>query len=127
MSRSLQKHQTCVPTAGLPPRCSSWSSHRRDRTDFSWRPPLPCACLLQFLVHELPTDVITRTVEEGQRMLRPGGVLAFVDMNPGSIAAKSIHPVLATVLKSTEPFTDDYFQFDLEGCMRRVSERSVRV
>jgi hypothetical protein len=36
----------------------------------------------QFIIHECPQSALSAFVAEGRRILRPGGVLCFVDNNP---------------------------------------------
>lgn len=39
---------------------------------------------------------------------------------------QSLPPVLFTLMKSTEPWSDEYYLFDLEACMREAGLQSVR-
>ncbi|GIL89450.1 hypothetical protein Vretifemale_17261 [Volvox reticuliferus] len=49
------------------------------------------------------------------RVLRPGGVLAIVDNNPKSATIQNLPPFLFTTMKSTEPWSDEYYSFDVES------------
>ncbi|PSC68120.1 Methyltransferase type 11 [Micractinium conductrix] len=73
---------------------------------------------VQFVTHECPAAVIENLIRECRRLLRPGGVLAIVDNNPRSKVIQNLPPVLFTLMKSTEPHTDEYYGFDIEDCMR---------
>jgi hypothetical protein len=53
-------------------------------------------------------------------LLRPGGCLALVDNNPQSPVIQNLPPVLFTLMKSTEPWSDDYYTFDLEAALRGI-------
>jgi ubiquinone/menaquinone biosynthesis C-methylase UbiE len=68
-----------------------------------------------FLVcHELPQLSTKQIFSEARRLLRPGGHLAIMDMNPQSEAFKKMPPYVLTLLKSTEPYLDEYFTLDIE-------------
>jgi ubiquinone/menaquinone biosynthesis C-methylase UbiE len=68
---------------------------------------------LQFVIHELPREATATIVQECYRLLRSGGTLAIVDNNPQSKVIQNLPPVLFTLMKSTEPWTDDYYTFDV--------------
>ncbi len=69
-----------------------------------------------FLIfHELPSMAAQQILKEARRLLKPGGSLALMDMNPHSPVYAQMPPVLLTLLKSTEPYLDQYFGLDLEG------------
>jgi ubiquinone/menaquinone biosynthesis C-methylase UbiE len=68
-----------------------------------------------FLVcHELPQTATKQIFAEARRLLRPNGHLAIMDMNPRAEAFKMMPPYVFTLLKSTEPYLDDYFSLDIE-------------
>ncbi len=66
------------------------------------------------LFHELPQFAAQSILQEARRLLRPGGHLAIMDMNPGSEIYAKMPPYILTLLKSTEPYLDQYFRLDLE-------------
>ena len=72
---------------------------------------LVSACLM---FHELPTDAAKAIIAEACRLLRPGGYLTIMDMNPQSEVFKRMPPYVLTLLKSTEPYLDCYFALDME-------------
>ncbi len=72
---------------------------------------LVSACLL---FHELPQSAAIAILQEARRLLRPGGYLAIMDMNPHSEIHAKMPPYILTLLKSTEPYLDQYFALDLE-------------
>lgn len=72
---------------------------------------LVSACLV---FHELPTNAARGIIAEARRLLRPGGHLAIMDMNPQSAVYQKMPPYILTLLKSTEPYLDQYFALDIE-------------
>ena len=75
---------------------------------------------LQFVIHELPRLATRRIFREAFRILRSNGCLAIVDNNPKSPVIQNLPPVLFTLMKSTEPWTDDYYTFDVETALQEV-------
>ena len=75
---------------------------------------------LQFVIHELPRQATVRIFQEVLRILKPGGFMAIVDNNPGSPVIQNLPPVLFTLMKSTEPWSDDYYTFDVEAAIKQV-------
>lgn len=73
---------------------------------------------LQFVLHELPRTASQEIFQESLRLLRPGGSLAIVDNNPQSSVIQNLPPVLFTLMKSTEPWSDDYYTFDIEAALQ---------
>jgi ubiquinone/menaquinone biosynthesis C-methylase UbiE len=89
----------------------------------------PDACFdlvtLQFVTHELPRTATQEIFQEAFRLLRTGGCLAIVDNNPRSPVIQNLPPVLFTLMKSTEPWSDDYYTFDLEAAMTAAGFEQV--
>ena len=75
---------------------------------------------LQFVIHELPRQASKNIFQEVRRMLRPGGVIAIVDNNPASPVIQNLPPALFVLMKSTEPWSDDYYTFDVEAALEEV-------
>ena len=67
--------------------------------------------------HELPETAAVETIREARRLLRPGGHLAIMDMNPQSEAFLKMPPYVLTLLKSTEPYLDQYFALGIEAAL----------
>jgi len=68
-----------------------------------------------FLIcHELPQSATRQIFAEARRLLRGSGHLAIMDMNPKSAIYKKMPPYILTLLKSTEPYLDEYFTLDIE-------------
>ena len=75
---------------------------------------------LQFVTHELPRHATKEIFAEALRLLRPGGVIALVDNNPQSTVIQNLPPILFTLMKSTEPWSDDYYTFDVEAALQHA-------
>ncbi len=84
---------------------------------------LVSACLV---FHELPQNAAQGIIQEARRILRPGGHLAIMDMNPQSTTFLKMPPYILTLLKSTEPFLDQYFDLDLEKALDREGFGNVQ-
>ncbi|MDX2212923.1 MAG: class I SAM-dependent methyltransferase [Oculatellaceae cyanobacterium bins.114] len=68
-----------------------------------------------FLIfHELPQTAAIGVLQEARRLLKPGGYVALMDMNPHSEIYAKMPPYILTLLKSTEPYLDEYFALNLE-------------
>lgn len=75
---------------------------------------------IQFLLHELPNRATKDIFQEVLRILRPGGCLAIVDNNPRSPVIQNLPPALFTLMKSTEPWSDEYYTFDVEAALQQI-------
>ncbi|MGD2183075.1 class I SAM-dependent methyltransferase [Lusitaniella coriacea] len=75
---------------------------------------------LQFVLHELPRQASRAIFQEALRILKPGGCLAIVDNNPTSPVIQNLPPALFVLMKSTEPWSDDYYTFDIENALQEV-------
>ena len=65
------------------------------------------------MFHELPQTASREIVQEAYRLLRPGGYFTMMDMNPQSPIYGKMPPYILTLLKSTEPYLDEYFSLDI--------------
>jgi SAM-dependent methyltransferase len=81
---------------------------------------------LQFVCHELPESATRAVLAEAARLLRPGGVIALVDQDPGSAVIRRLPAPIATLLKSTEPYLEDYFRLDLPAALAQAGFQQVR-
>lgn len=79
------------------------------------------------IFHELPQAAAIAILQEARRLLRPGGHLAIMDMNPRSAAYAQMPPYILTLLKSTEPYLDEYFALNLEQAIHAAGFHSPSV
>ncbi|XP_050248458.1 uncharacterized protein LOC126695671 [Quercus robur] len=75
---------------------------------------------MAYVLHECPENAIVNLVKEAFRLLRPGGTVALTDNSPKSKILQELSPVLFTLMKSTEPFLDEYYLNDLEATLREA-------
>lgn len=68
---------------------------------------------LFLICHELPQTATREIFAEARRLLKPGGSIAIMDMNPASEIYSQMAPYILTLLKSTEPYLDRYFTLDI--------------
>lgn len=74
-----------------------------------------------FLIfHELPQLGAKNIIQEASRILKTGGYFTMMDMNPQSEVYKKMPRYVFTLLKSTEPYLDEYFSFDIESVFEEV-------
>lgn len=81
---------------------------------------------LQFVCHELPQAATAAVLAEAARLLRPGGVIAVVDQDPDSEVIRRLPAPIATLLKSTEPYLEDYFRLDFAAALQAAGFRDLR-
>lgn len=79
------------------------------------------------LFHELPQQASRNILDEARRLLRPGGYLTIMEMNPQSEIYAKIPPYILTLLKSTEPYMDEYFTWDMEQAIVEAGFHSATI
>jgi ubiquinone/menaquinone biosynthesis C-methylase UbiE len=72
---------------------------------------------LFLICHELPQSATRQIFQEAKRLLKPGGHIAIMDMNPKSEIYSQMAPYILTLLKSTEPYLDEYFTLDISDAL----------
>ena len=77
------------------------------------------------MFHELPSDASDDILKELYRITAPGGVIAITDNNPQSKVIQNLPPVLFTLMKSTEPWSDEYYVYDIEARLRSLGGSNV--
>ncbi len=85
---------------------------------------LVSACLM---FHELPQSAAREILTEAKRVLRPQGYLALMDMNPRSEVYAKMPPFILTLLKSTEPYLDQYMSLNLEQAIEAAGFSTPQV
>ena len=65
------------------------------------------------MFHELPQSASRAIFAEAYRLLPSGGYFTMMDMNPQSEVYKKMPRYVFTLLKSTEPYLDQYFGLDV--------------
>lgn len=81
---------------------------------------------IAYVLHECPAKATINLVKEAFRLLRPGGTIAITDNSPKSKILQELSPVLFTLMKSTEPFLDEYYLLDLEAALREAGFAHVQ-
>ncbi|KAJ8600880.1 hypothetical protein CTAYLR_006998 [Chrysophaeum taylorii] len=74
-------------------------------------------CSLNLVVHEIPPDVTRDVLVECARVLKPGGALWLTEMDfdtPGFRRLRG-NPLLFSIIRATEPYLDDYANYNAEG------------
>jgi SAM-dependent methyltransferase len=68
---------------------------------------------LSFVLHELPPSAARECLDEAARVLRPGGQLwvSEMDFESEPYAALRRNPLLYSLVRSTEPYLDDYADY----------------
>lgn len=102
---NLQQHQANIKWVHAPAEATGLADASYD---------LVSMCLI---CHELPQSATKQIFVEAFRLLRPGGYLTIMDMNPRSEAFRKMPPYVLTLLKSTEPYLDQYFSLDIEQAL----------
>ena len=83
----------------------------------------------QFVAHELPYTVNVDILNEAHRILKDGGQLWFCEMDfetPGYVAQRA-NPLLFSLIRSTEPYLDNYADHSQEvrDCLGQVFAKTV--
>lgn len=72
--------------------------------------------VLQFVAHELPHEVTIDIIREAARILKPSGQFWFCEMDfeAPAYAAQRSNALLFSLIRSTEPYLDEYADHALE-------------
>jgi ubiquinone/menaquinone biosynthesis C-methylase UbiE len=79
------------------------------------------------MFHELPQSAIKDIIQEAKRVLKTGGYLGIMDMNPQAETFMKMPPYILTLLKSTEPYLDQYFTLDIKQALLDAGFRDVTI
>ena len=80
---------------------------------------------LAFVIHECPEDATRALMKEAARILKPGGTFVMTDNNPKSPVIQNLPPALFTLMKSTEPHSNEYYTVDIEAMLRECGFEHV--
>eukprot|EP00897_Mesotaenium_endlicherianum_P002495 jgi/Mesen1/2273/ME000154S01444 len=80
---------------------------------------------LAYVMHECPSDANRALLKEAKRLLRPGGTFSMTDNSPKSKLLQELPPAVFTLMKATEPWSDEFFVLDLEQCARDAGFKNV--
>ncbi|CAL8463717.1 g3251 [Coccomyxa elongata] len=85
---------------------------------------LVSCCLV---MHELPGAASRAIIAEAHRVLRPGGTLAIMEMNPASPGFQRVfrNPFAYAAFKSTEPWLMEYISLNLPAELRAAGFDTV--
>lgn len=134
-TRALQKTYPQAQLTGLDLSpyflaVANYQSHQLNQTGIKWIHNLAEVTKLQpesydlvssfLMFHELPQSATRKIFQEAYRLLPKGGYFAFMDMNPQSEVYKKMPRYVFTLLKSTEPYLDEYFTLDVEQELIKV-------
>lgn len=82
---------------------------------------------LQLVAHELPAHATRSIFQEAFRVLKPDSVFTLFDQDAKSLAMQKITPVTFTLMKSTEPFIDQFYSMDIVKELRDVGFVNVSI
>jgi SAM-dependent methyltransferase len=78
---------------------------------------------IQLVFHELPDAPMREILREAARALRPGGMIAVMDVHAASF--EDVHPIFMALFKSTEPFFDDHSARDVGAAIAAAGFENV--
>lgn len=73
---------------------------------------------LAFVIHECPEKATAALMREAHRILKPGGTFVMTDNNPQSPVIQNLPPALFTLMKSTEPHSNEYYTIDVQQMLQ---------
>ena len=79
------------------------------------------------IFHELPQSAAKNIITHASELLNSGGYFAMIDMNPRSEIYQKMPRYVFTLLKSTEPYLDQYFSLDIESALIEAGFETPKV
>lgn len=80
------------------------------------------------ITHELPKQASGELIAEAARVLRPGGVLGYFDLNPVQLLRDNpVSNLVDRVAISNEPFLHEFLEFDLEDALKKNGLELVQI
>ncbi|GAQ82093.1 hypothetical protein KFL_001000150 [Klebsormidium nitens] len=80
---------------------------------------------LAFVLHECPNSAARDLIQEAKRILRPGGTIAIIDNSPRSKIIQSLPAPVYTLMKSTEPWSDEFYGRNLARMLSEAGFKNV--
>lgn len=80
---------------------------------------------LAFVIHECPESATAALMKEAHRVLKPGGTFVMTDNNPQSPVIQKLPPALFTLMKSTEPHSNEYYTIDVQQMLTNAGFENV--
>lgn len=81
---------------------------------------------MHYTAHELPTSATRSVLEEAFRVLKPNSVFTLLDNDPKSPVVQNAPFVLITLMKSTEPFLDQYYSLNMEALLEDIGFVNIK-
>ena len=83
--------------------------------------------MVSFVVHELPDEATRNILKELYRVAAPGATIAITDNNPKSKIIQNLPSPIFTMMKSTEPWSDQYYLLDFKAELEKAGFKDVVV
>lgn len=81
---------------------------------------------IQYLFHELPQHATKQVINEAYRVLKPGGIIAIIDLNPMNLNEKlSINIFRKWAFEVTEPHIFDYYNTNIQELLEANNFRNI--
>jgi len=75
--------------------------------------------------HELPQSATLKVLQEIYRLLPAGGCFSMTDSNPQADFYRTLPAYVMTILKSTEPYLDEYFSLDFPQALKDTGFQQI--
>lgn len=81
------------------------------------------------VAHELPRDITKKIFTEAYKVLKPNGMISFMDMDPQSLFFQKFltNPFAFAAFKSTEPWIQEYVALDLIDVLKTIGFSRIEV
>ena len=83
--------------------------------------------MMSFVVHELPDEATRAVLKELFRVAAPGATIAITDNNPRSKVIQNLPSPIFTMMKSTEPWSDQYYILDFKAALEEAGFKNIVV
>lgn len=77
------------------------------------------------VTHEMPKEIVSKSLLELNRVLKPGGTLLAMDVDP--VRIRKMPSFVYIMFKSTEPDMDDYLTLDVPELVQRAGFDALKV